>query len=153
MLHLWLLPAALIVAAVLVSIPLSKFAVWIMEGRYRPLPGFGWIERKIDSGPQDWKQYTAALLIFNVILFVWGYVVLALQPIMPLNPRQLGMLAPTTIFNSVASFMTNTNLQDYSGDVHFSNFSQIFFTISNQYISAAVGFCALAAIIDRKSVV
>jgi len=147
MLHLWLLPAALIVAAILVSIPLSKFAAWIMEGRYRPLPGLGWIERKIDSGPQDWKQYTAALLIFNVILFVWGYVVLALQPIMPLNPRQLGMLAPTTIFNSVTSFMTNTNLQDYSGDVHFSNFSQIFFTISNQYISAAVGFCALAAII------
>jgi len=147
MLHLWLLPAALIVAAVLVSIPLSKYCTWIMEGQYRPLPGFGWIERQLDSGPQDWKQYTAALLIFNTVLFVWGYVVLAVQPLMPLNPRHLGMLAPTTIFNSVTSFMTNTNLQDYSGDVHFSNFSQIFFTISNQYISAAVGFCALVAII------
>ena len=38
MLHLWLLPTALLVAAVLVSIPLSKFAAWIMEGQYRPLP-------------------------------------------------------------------------------------------------------------------
>src|SRR5262249_16888987 len=117
------------------------------DGKYRPLPVFRWIERKLDSGPQDWKQYTAALLIFNLVLFVWGYLVLTLQPIMPLNPRGLGMLAPTTIFNSVASFMTNTNLQDYSGDVHFSNFTQIFFVISNQFISAAVGFCALAAII------
>jgi K+-transporting ATPase ATPase A chain len=36
------------------------------------------------------------------------------------------MLFPTTIFNSVASFMTNTNLQHYSGDQHFSNFSQLF---------------------------
>ncbi|MGC1341714.1 MAG: potassium-transporting ATPase subunit KdpA [Candidatus Binataceae bacterium] len=143
----WLLPAALIVVAIAVSIPLSKYTVWIMEGRYHPPRLFAWFERKLDSGPQDWKQYTAALLIFNLGLFVWGYLVLAVQPFMPLNPRGLGMLAPTTIFNTVTSFMTNTNLQDYAGDVNFSNFTQIFFTISNQYISAAVGFCALAAII------
>src|SRR5262249_41535864 len=65
----------------------------------------------------------------------------------PLNPRGLGMLAPTTIFNIVASFMTNTNLQHYSGDVHLSNFSQVFFVIANMFISASVGFCALTAII------
>jgi len=147
MTQLWLLPTALIVTAVLISIPLSKYVVWIMDGHYKPLRLFVWFEKRLNSGPQDWKQYAAALLIFNLVLFVWGYLVLALQPLMPLNPRHLGMLAPTTIFNSVTSFMTNTNLQDYSGDVHFSNFSQIFFVISNQYISAAVGFCALAAII------
>ena len=116
-------------------------------GQYKPPRVLAWFEKRLNSGPQDWKQYTAALLIFNLVLFIWGYVVLALQPLMPLNPRQLGMLAPTTIFNSVASFMTNTNLQHYSGDVHFSNFSQIFFTLTNQYLSAAVGFCALAAVI------
>jgi potassium-transporting ATPase potassium-binding subunit len=147
MTSIWFLPTALIVVAVAVSIPLSKYAAWIMEGRYKPPRILAWFEKRLDSGPQDWKQYTAALLIFNLVLFIWGYVVLALQPIMPLNPRQLGMLAPTTIFNTVASFMTNTNLQHYSGDVHFSNFSQMFFTIANQYISAAVGFCALAAVI------
>src|ERR1700675_2816864 len=43
--------------------------------------------------------------------------------------------------------MTNTNLQHYSGDVHFSNFSQIFFVLANMFISASLGFCALAAII------
>jgi K+-transporting ATPase ATPase A chain len=43
--------------------------------------------------------------------------------------------------------MTNTNLQHYSGDQHFSNFSQIFFDISNMFISAAIGLCALTAII------
>jgi potassium-transporting ATPase potassium-binding subunit len=42
-----------------------------------------------------------------------------LQPVAPLNPRGLGMLAPTTIFNSVASFMTNTNVQHYAGDQNF----------------------------------
>ena len=147
MTNIWFLPTALLVVAVAVSIPLSRYAAWIMEGQYKPPRVLAWFEKRLNSGPQDWKQYTAALLIFNLVLFIWGYVVLALQPLMPLNPRQLGMLAPTTIFNSVASFMTNTNLQHYSGDVHFSNFSQIFFTLTNQYLSAAVGFCALAAVI------
>ena len=39
------------------------------------------------------------------------------------------MLAPTTIFNTVISFLTNTNLQHYSGEQHLSYFSQIFFVL------------------------
>ena len=35
------------------------------------------------------------------------------------------MLAPTTIFNTAVSFLTNTNLQHYSGEQHLSYFSQI----------------------------
>ena len=120
---------------------------WIMDGKYRPWRFFGWFERRVDSGPQTWKQYTASLLIFNTVLFVFGYIVLALQPWMPLNPRGLGMLAPTTIFHSVVSFMTNTDLQHYSGDQHLSNFSQIVWAISNLFLSAAIGLSALVAII------
>ena len=96
----------------------------------------------VDSGPQDSKQYAIALLIFNAALFVFGFVVLSLQPVMPLNPLGRGMLAPSTIFNTVVSFMTNTNLQHYSGDQHFSNFSQIFFSLPNMFLSAAAGLRA-----------
>ena len=98
-------------------------------------------KRRLDSGPQNWKQYTGSLLIFNTVLFVFGYLVLLIQPWMPLNPDGKGMLAPSTIFNSVVSFMTNTNLQHYAGDVHLSNFSQIFFCIANMFLSASIGFC------------
>jgi K+-transporting ATPase ATPase A chain len=144
---MWFLPAALIVFTLIAAIPLSKYIAWIMEGKYRPWPFFNWVEKRLDTGPMNWKQYTAALLIFNTVLFVWGFAVLSLQPVMPLNGLHRGMLFPTTIFNSVASFMTNTNLQHYSGDQHFSNFSQIFFCVSNYFLSASVGFCALSAII------
>src|SRR6202045_3016485 len=144
---MWLLPISLMVLTTILPIPMSRYMAWIMNGQYTPPRPLGWFEKRLNSGPQTWKQYAAALLIFNTALFIYGFLVLVVQPIAPLNPRGLGMLAPTTIFNSVASFMTNTNLQHYSGDVHFSNFSQIFFTIANQFISAAVGFCALAAII------
>jgi K+-transporting ATPase ATPase A chain len=144
---MWSLPISLMVFTTILAIPMSRYMAWIMDGKYTPPRFLGWFEKRLDSGPQTWKQYAAALLVFNIALFIYGFVALAVQPIAPLNPRGLGMLSPTTIFNSVISFMTNTNIQHYSGDVHFSNFSQIFFVILNQYVSAAVGLCALTAII------
>jgi len=69
---MWFLPAALIIFTLIVAIPLSKYIAWIMEGRYRPWAFLGWIEKRLDTGPMNWKQYTAALLIFNTVLFVWG---------------------------------------------------------------------------------
>ncbi|CAB3774001.1 potassium ABC transporter ATPase [Burkholderia sp. MSh2] len=144
---MWTLPLLIVVAAIAVSIPLSRYMAWIMDGRYRAPRVLRWFEAKLDSGRQDWKQYTVALLVFNAALFVFGFVVLSLQPLMPLNPLGRGMLAPSTIFNTVISFMTNTNLQHYSGDQHLSNFSQIFFILPNMFLSAAVGLCALTAII------
>jgi K+-transporting ATPase ATPase A chain len=144
---MWLLPALVLATVVALSIPLSRYMAWVMDGKYHPPRVLRWFEERVNSGPQNWKQYAIAMLVFSTLLFLYGMTVLSVQPIAPLNPRGLGMLAPTTIFNSVASFMTNTNLQDYSGDVHLSNFSQIFFVIANQFLSAAIGLCALSAII------
>src|SRR5262249_40008984 len=104
-------------------------------------------ERRLDTGPQDWKQYVLALLLFNTVMFVFGFVVLSLQPVLPLNPDGKKMLAPTTVFNAVTSFLTNTNLQHYNGEQHLSYFSQIFFVLWNMFVSASVGFCALAAVV------
>ncbi|HUJ68803.1 MAG TPA: potassium-transporting ATPase subunit KdpA, partial [Syntrophorhabdales bacterium] len=143
----WLPPFLLLLVATVIAFPLSKYMAWIMDGKYRPWRIFGWFEKRVNSGPQNWKQYTASLLIFNTVLFVFGFIVLSLQPWMPFNPRGLGMLAPTTIFHSVVSFMTNTDLQHYSGDQHLSNFSQIVWAISNLFLSAAIGLSALCAII------
>src|SRR5258708_1974084 len=144
---MWTLPILLLAITILLSIPLSRYFVWIMEGRYKAPRAVGWFEARLDSGPQNWKQYAAALLVFNAMLFMFGYLVLCLQPIAQLNPLGRGILAPSTIFNTVISFMTNTNLQHYSGDQHLSNFCQIFFILPNMFLSASVGFCALAAII------
>ena len=143
----WLLPFALLATATIIAFPISRYLAWIMDGKYRPLPVFGWFERNINTGPQNWKQYAGSLLIFNTVLFIFGYLVLSLQPWMPLNPDGKTLLAPSAIFNSIVSFMTNTDLQHYSGDQHLSNFSQIFFGITNLFISAAIGLSALTAII------
>src|SRR4029077_17384875 len=144
---MWLLPISLLVTATLLPPPLSAYLAWIMDGKYPPPRRLRWFEKRLDSGPQDWKQYTVALLVFNALLFVYGFAVLALQPWMPLNGLHREMLAPTTVFKSIVSFNTNPKLPHYSGDQHFSNFSQIFFCIANFFLSASVGFCALAAMI------
>ena len=57
------------------------------------------------------------------------------------------MLAPTTIFNTVCSFLTNTNLQHYSGEQHLSYFSQIFFVLLEHVRLGERGLLRLAAII------
>src|SRR4029077_1044277 len=144
---MWFLPISILITTTILAIPLGRYLAWIMDGKYKAPKIFHWFEARLDSGPQNWKQYTASLLVFNTVLFVFGFLILALQPIMPLNPLGRGLLSPTTIFHSVISFMTNTDLQHYSGDQHFSNFSQIFFDIANFFLSAAVGLSALVAII------
>lgn len=143
----WLLPFALLATATIIAFPLSRYLAWIMDGKYHVLPVFSWFERHLNTGPQNWKQYASSLLVFNTVLFIFGYLILALQPWMPLNPGGKTLLAPSAIFNSIVSFMTNTDLQHYSGDQHLSNFSQIFFGITNLFISAAIGLSALTAII------
>ncbi len=143
----WFLPIIILVTTTVLAFPLSRYLAWIMDGHYKPAGLFSWFEDKLDSGPQGWRQYTASMIIFNTALFVFGFAVLFLQPWMPLNADSKGMLAPTTIFHTVISFMTNTDLQHYSGDAAFSNFSQIFFGLTNFFLSASIGFCGLTAII------
>src|SRR5271166_4856612 len=104
---MWLLPISILVVTTLLAIPLSKYLSWIMDGKYRPWGPFRWIESTLNSGPQNWKQYTGALLLFNTVLFVFGFIVLSLQPFFPLNDLGRGMLAPSTIFHSVVSFLSN----------------------------------------------
>ena len=143
---MWSLPILVLILTTVISIPLSRYMAWIMDGKYHA-PLLAWFEKRLDTGPQSWVQYTLSLLLFNIVLFLFGMTVLSLQPFMPLNSLNRGMLSPSTIFNSTISFMTNTNLQHYSGDQHFSNFTQIFFCIANFFLSASVGLGALAAII------
>jgi K+-transporting ATPase ATPase A chain len=143
----WLIPLLVLLPCLALSVPVGYCLAWIMDGRYRPLPGLAQIESLLNTGAQNWKQYGLALLVFNLLLFVFGFAVLALQPWLPFAADKDQMLAPTTIFNATCSFLTNTNLQHYSGEVHLTYTSQIFFVVANMFLSAGVGFCALAALI------
>jgi K+-transporting ATPase ATPase A chain len=145
----WILPLLIVGVTVVLSIPVGFYLAWIADGRYRPPRWLHWFEQRLDTGTQSWKQYVVSLLLFNGVMFVVSFVLLAAQPYGPsfLNPDGKKMLAPTTIFNTALSFLTNTNLQHYSGEQHLSYFGQLTAILWNMFVSAGVGFCALAAII------
>jgi potassium-transporting ATPase potassium-binding subunit len=143
---MWLLPLLIVGMTVVLSCPTGFYLAWIADGRYRPPKWLRWVEQLLDTGPQDWKQYSVSMLLFNTVMFIFGYAILALQPLLPLNPDGKAMLAPTTIFHTACSFLTNTDLQHYAGEQHLSYFSQVVVIGWYMFVSASVGFCALAAI-------
>jgi K+-transporting ATPase ATPase A chain len=146
---MWILPLLIFLATVVLAIPLGIYMAGIFDDRYRAPGWLRWVEGKVNTGPQNWKQYAVAMLLFNVVLFVVGFAVLALQPLNPsfFNPDGKGMLAPTTIFNTLSSFLSNTNLQHYSGEVHLSYGSQLFGIMFMQFVTPAIGLAALLAIV------
>ena len=145
---MWTLPILVLAVTFILAVPIGLYTAWIFEGRYR-LPGvLRWVEDRLNTGPQKWQQYCLAFLWFNLATFVVGFLVLSLQPFLPLNPEPTkGMLAPSTIFHTTISFLTNTNQQHYSGEVHLSYFSQLFFVCWKQILSPVLGICALLAIV------
>jgi K+-transporting ATPase ATPase A chain len=140
-----LLPVLIIGLTVALAIPLGRYMARVLDR-----PGAqNRVERWLDTGGQTWQQYVRAMLWSNLLIFLVGFLVLATQPWHPafLNPDDKGMLAPTTIFNTAASFLTNTNLQHYSGEVHLTYGSQIFGIMLNQFLTPAIGLAALLAVV------
>src|SRR5262245_21236090 len=116
---MWTLPILIFLATCILAVPVVLYLAWILVGRFQSPTWLRWFEARVDTGPQDWKQYCWAFLLFNLVTLVVGFAVLSLQPFHPafLNPDGKGMLAPTMIFHTAISFMTNTNQQHYSGEV------------------------------------
>jgi len=111
-----------------------------------------------------WRAYATALLSFNAALFVISFAILFLQGHFHLlNPDQKGPLTAlgykdTTgamhagadtgvIFNTVCSFVTNTNLQHYAGEQHLSYFSQMGAIVWLQFVTPACGLAVMLAVI------
>jgi K+-transporting ATPase ATPase A chain len=112
----------------------------------------------------DWKRYAIALLTFNAALFVITFAMLYFQDRIPfLNPDAKGPLTAlgykdtagvdhpgadtAVIFNTVCSFVTNTNLQHYSGEQHLSYFSQLGSIVWLMFVTPAAGLCVMLATI------
>ena len=135
----------------LLSWPLGRYLKWAMDpsgvaGRERLDRLFERVAGPHGRQQQDWKQYLLALLVFNAAIFVVSFAIMALQQVLPLNPDGKGALEGSLIFNTAASFTTNTNLQHYSGEVSMSYFAQLFALMWLQFVSAATGIAALAAL-------
>lgn len=95
------------------------------------------------------KQYILSLLLSNAFMIFIGYIMLRIQSFLFLNPNQIGGMEATLSFNTIISFMTNTNLQHYSGESGLSYLSQMLVIIFMMFTSAATGYAACMAFCRR----
>ena len=95
----------------------------------------------------NWKQYAVALVATNAAMIAVGYLILRIQHIGIFNPNQIGDMEPTLAFNTIISFMTNTNLQHYSGESGLSYLSQMLVITFMMFVSAGSGYAACVAFI------
>jgi len=95
----------------------------------------------------NWKDYTFALLIFNLIGFLVVFALQFWQSKLPLNPQKLADVPLLLALNTAVSFMTNTNWQAYSGENTLSYLVQMLGLGVQNFVSAATGFAALLAMV------
>lgn len=100
---------------------------------------------RINRAGMNWKQYALHLLMTNAVMVFVGYLILRIQGLLFLNPNGIGEMEPTLSFNTIISFMTNTNLQHYSGESGLSYLSQIMVIVFMMFTSAASGYAACMA--------
>lgn len=95
----------------------------------------------------SWKKYALALLGTNAVMIFLGYIILRIQSIGLFNPNGIGGMEESLSFNTIISFMTNTNLQHYSGESGLSYLSQMLVITFMMFVSAATGYAACIAFI------
>ena len=146
--------AAYIGALLFLAPPLGAFMARALEGRRTFLhPLLGPVEKLtyrlcgIDpSREMTWRGYAVALMVFNILGFLVLLAILLAQGILPLNPQGIAGMKFPLAFNTAVSFMTNTNWQAYSGEAALSYFSQMIGLNFQNFVSAATGIAAMAAV-------
>jgi len=93
----------------------------------------------------NWKQHLGALLLINVVWFIMSMLVLTNMSWLPLNPDANPSMSADLAFNTSVSFVTNTNLQHYSGESGMSYLGQLMLMLW-QFISAGTGI-AISAVL------
>lgn len=140
-------------AVVLLAIPLGKYIGKVFTGNKTALDGlFNPVDRlfyKLGAvnplKEMNWKQHLVALLTINLFWFLLCMFVLTNMSWLPLNPDGNPSMSGDLAFNTSVSFVTNTNLQHYSGESGLSYLGQLILMLW-QFISAGCGI-AIAAVV------
>ena len=107
-----------------------------------------------DAEEQHWTSYTAALLFFSVAGMLLLYLMQRFQGVLPFNPAGMAAVPPELAFNTAASFVANTNWQNYGGESTMSYLTQMAGLNVQNFVSAASGIAIAVALIrafSRKS--
>ncbi|MCH5144245.1 potassium-transporting ATPase subunit KdpA [Desulfovibrio sp. UIB00] len=94
-----------------------------------------------------WKRYLGCVLAFSSVSIAVLMLLLMAQGNLPLNPQGISDTSWDLALNTAVSFVTNTNWQAYSGENAMSYLAQMAGLTVQNFVSAAVGFAVLFALI------
>src|SRR4051794_5073474 len=126
----WLQLLLFIVVLLAITRPLGAFLYRVLDANGKTFldPVLRPIERLLyklfgvdPQKEQDWKQYCVAMLLFSMVTMLFTYGILRLQDHLPWHSYVDALPNKTTlnqalVFNTSASFTTNTNWQNYMGE-------------------------------------
>lgn len=138
---------------VLMAIPLGKYMGKVFNNEktwpdvvFNPLDKLFYKLSGVNQTKEmNWKQHLLALLTINLFWFLLSMFVLTNMSWLPLNPDANPSMSGDLAFNTAVSFITNTNLQDYSGETGMTYLGQLTLMLW-QFISAGCGI-AIAAMV------
>jgi K+-transporting ATPase ATPase A chain len=144
---------AMYVVTVALAIPLGKYIGKIYLGErtwadrlFNPIDRLFYRLGGIKPEKEmNWKQHLSALLTINVIWFIFSMLILMNMSWLPLNPDGNPSMSADLAFNTTVSFVSNTNLQHYSGETGVSYLGQLVLMLF-QFISAGAGMAACAVV-------
>jgi K+-transporting ATPase ATPase A chain len=100
-----------------------------------------------ETREMPWTEYAIAMLLFSGVSMLLLYLIERVQQWLPWNPQHLATVAPDLAFNTAASFTTNTNWQNYSGESTMSYLTQMAGLAYHNFASAAVGVVLAIAVV------
>ena len=155
----WLTIVLFAVILTALALPLGSYMARVYTGQrvlLTPLLAVPerWLYRilRVDhERQQDWRSYAKSLLIFSLAGWLFLYVILRTQDAFfvphSLNPLGYHSASWNVAFNTVSSFMTNTNWQYYGGETTMSYLSQMIGLTVQNWLSAGVGIVVAVALI------
>ena len=142
-------------ATILLAIPLGRYIAKVYEGQKTWLdPVLAPIDKLFFKAggihpdkEMNWKQHLLALLTINLVWALYSMFVLMNMSWLPLNPDGNPSMSADLAFNTTISFVSNTNLQHYSGESGVSYLGQLTLMLF-QFISAGTGMAACAMVFN-----
>ncbi len=108
-----------------------------------------WIYRLVGVNPasdQKWSSYARSVLAFSAISVLFLYGIQRLQSYL-LLAEGMHNVPPALAWNTAASFVTNTNWQNYSGESTMGYLTQMSGLTVQNFMSAAVGIVVAIALV------
>ncbi|MGA2355555.1 MAG: potassium-transporting ATPase subunit KdpA [Terriglobales bacterium] len=151
----WIQIGVFLALILAITKPLGVFMARVFSGERTLLdPVLRPVERLLyrvtgvdESHEMRWTEYAFTMLLFSGATMLVLYLIERVQQYLPLNPQKFGAVAQALAFNTAASFTTNTNWQNYSGESTMSYLTQMAGLAYHNFASGAVGIALAIAFV------